>query len=151
MMLTVHPGDPRDPEAAALLHESHALMQRLFQPEENHFLSLDELAAPDIRFFVAKDRDRIVGTGALAIREGYGEVKSMFTAEAARGKGAAALILDAIEAEARRLSLTWLRLETGDLLHAAHKLYASKGFTPCGPFGGYAANKTSLFMEKPLT
>ncbi|MBV0910761.1 GNAT family N-acetyltransferase [Anianabacter salinae] len=151
MTLTVGPGDPRDPQATALLRDSHALMQRLFAPEENHFLSLDALAGPDIRFFTARLGDTIVGTGALALRDGYGEVKSMFVADVARGKGAAAALLGAIEAEARALGLPLLRLETGDKLDSAHRLYARHGFAPRGPFGDYTANATSLFMEKPLT
>ena len=51
--LVIERGDPRTPEAKALLEASHALMQELFTPDANHFLSLDALAAPDIAFFVA--------------------------------------------------------------------------------------------------
>ena len=50
--IKVLPGDPRDPQATALLRQSHALMQTLFEPEENHFLDIDELCVPAIRFFV---------------------------------------------------------------------------------------------------
>jgi len=82
--------------------------------------------------------------------EDYGEIKSMFTSESARGKGAASAILTAIEAEAKAQSLPQLKLETGNLLHAAHALYAKHGFTLCGPFGNYQDNASSLFMEKPL-
>lgn len=150
MTIIVEPADPRHPEAEALLRQSHALMQELFAPEENHFLSIDALCANDVLFFVAREYDTTLGTGALALRGDYAEVKSMFTAPFARGKGVAGLILDRLENEARSRDLGWLRLETGDTLEAAHRLYRAKGFEICGPFGEYQANKSSIFMEKPL-
>ena len=148
--IIIEPGDPRHPEATALLQASHALMQELFEPEENHFLSIDALCAPDILFFVAREYDTTLGTGALALRGDYGEIKSMFTARFARGRGVAGMILDRIENEALTRDLAWLRLETGDKLEAAHRVYAAHGFTVCGPFGDYEANSSSVFMEKPL-
>ncbi|MGR3546347.1 MAG: GNAT family N-acetyltransferase, partial [Roseovarius sp.] len=119
-MIIVEAADPRHPEASALLRASHALMESLFPPEDNFFLDIGALCAPDIRFFAARSGATIIGTGALALREGYGEVKSMFVAEAARGQGAADALLRQIEDEARAHALPCLRLETGNLLHAAH-------------------------------
>lgn len=150
MTLAVGPADPRDPAAMALLRASHALMEDLFPPETNHYLDIDQLAAPHIRFFAARLGERVVGTGALALIDGYGEVKSMFVAPEARGAGAGAAILARIEAEARAAGLPWLKLETGDLLDAAHRMYLRAGFAFCGPFGAYAAGPHSVFMEKRL-
>ncbi len=149
-MITVETGDPRDPQASALLRASHALMQDLFPAESNHYLSIDDLCVPSISFFVARQNDRIVGTGALADKAAYGEVKSMFVDPSARGSGIAAAILQKIEATARSRNLPVLRLETGHSLHAAHRLYERHGFTRCGPFGDYPDDPLSLFMEKPL-
>lgn len=148
--MIVERADPRDPPVTALLEASHALMESLFPPEENHYLSIDALCVPDVHFFAAREGDAVLACGALKLQNTYGELKSMFTTEAARGKGAASAILSHIEHEARTLGLTHLKLETGDLLHPAHKLYAKHGFSACGPFGTYQANKSSLFMEKPL-
>ncbi|SDW66392.1 GNAT family N-acetyltransferase [Litoreibacter albidus] len=149
--MIVERGDPRDPQVTALLHASHALMESLFPPEDNHYLSIDALCVPEVHFFAARDGDAVLGCGAFKVMGDYGEVKSMFTAEAGRGKGVASAVLNAIEAQARDLGLKDLKLETGDLLHAAHKLYAKHGFTICGPFGDYTENKSSVFMEKPLS
>jgi putative acetyltransferase len=149
-MITVEKGDPRHPEATALLRASHALMQELFPAETNHFLSIDALCAPEIAFFVAKLGEQTVGTGALAHKGDYGEVKSMFTDPEARGSGAAGAILTAIEDEARAQGLPLIRLETGDTLHAAHRLYQRHGFAFRGPFGAYEDIPESLFMEKAL-
>jgi len=88
-MIIVERNNPHHPGAKALLEQSHALMRSLFPPEENFFLDFDALVAPDIHFFTARDGDEVVGTGALKICGSYGEIKSMFIAEEARGKGVA--------------------------------------------------------------
>lgn len=149
--MIVERADPRDPQVTALLQASHALMESLFPPEDNHYLSIDALCVPEVHFFAARDGDTVMGCGAFKALDDYGEVKSMFTAEAGRGKGVASAVLTQIETEARALELSALKLETGDLLHAAHKLYAKHGFILCEPFGDYEANASSIFMEKPLT
>lgn len=149
-MITIAKADPHDPRASALLRASHALMQALFDPEENHFLSIDALAAADIAFFAAFDGDAMLGCGALADRGDYGEVKSMFVAPEARGNGVAAALIDRLEVEARARGHRSMKLETGDRLDAAIRSYARHGFAICGPFGDYEANTTSVFMQKPL-
>jgi putative acetyltransferase len=149
-MIIVEPTDPHHPQATALLQQSHALMQSLFAPEDNFYLEISDLVSPDIHFFTARVSDQICGTGALAIKDGYGEIKSMFVADTARGKGVADAILRQIEDQAREVGLTQLKLETGDVLHAAHRLYRRHGFTDCDVFGDYANGKSSLFMEKAL-
>lgn len=149
-MLIVEQGDPRAPQATALLQASHALMERLFPPEDNHYLSIDALCTPDIRFFIAREGDTVLGCAALANKGDYGELKSMFVSEDARGKGVADALMRQLEDYARELDLSVIRLETGDLLHAAHRLYERHGFVKCEPFGDYQANKTSVFMEKRL-
>lgn len=146
----VTPADPTAPGAAALLKTSHALMQSLFPPDENFYLDLDALRAPDIRFFAAFEGETCLGTGALALCGGYGEVKSMFVAEDARGRGIADAILRRIETEAREHGLGALKLETGRGLDSAHRLYARHGFVECAPFGAYPASPSSIFMHKAL-
>jgi putative acetyltransferase len=146
--LVIERADPR--EARALLEASHAMMLELFTPESNHFLSLDALAAPDIVFFVALLDGRAVGCGALAIRDGYGEIKSMFVDPDTRGIGVAAGLIGRLEAEAMSRGLENLRLETGNLLEAAQALYQRHGFTVRGPFGAYSRHPHSVFMEKRL-
>lgn len=149
-MIIVEKSDPHHPQATALLRQSHALMESLFPPEDNFFLNIDDLCADNIHFFTAREGDQILGTGALAVKDGYGEVKSMFVDEAARGKGAADALMRAIEDAARDADLPSIKLETGNVLYAAHKLYKRHGFTDCGPFGDYVEAKSSIFMEKAL-
>lgn len=149
-MIIVARTDPHHPQASALLKQSHGLMQSLFPPEDNFYLDIDDLVAPNIHFFTARIGDDMLGTGALMIKADYGEVKSMFVSEAARGKGIAAALLRQIEDTARDEGLAMLKLETGNVLHAAHRLYARHGFTQCGVFGDYVNAKSSVFMEKTL-
>lgn len=148
--ITVIPANPRAPEAQRLLQASHRMMHSLFSPEDNYALDIEALLAPNIRFFIASDGTHTLGTGALALRDGYGEVKAMFTAPAARGRGVAAGILRRLEEEARDLDLPCLRLETADVLDGAVRLYARHGFRRCGRFGDYTPNETSIYMEKSL-
>jgi len=139
---------PRD--AVHLLEAHHALMQFLFSEESNNYLELEELQRPEIRFFGASLEGDVIGCGALAIKPGYGEIKSMHVAETARGKGVAGDILGRLISEAKREKLKLLRLETGDKLEAAHRLYARHGFSFRGPFGDYPDLPESMFMEKRL-
>ncbi|WP_439141142.1 GNAT family N-acetyltransferase [Pseudooctadecabacter sp.] len=149
-MISVEPADPKAPGPAALLGQSHALMNAMFPADACHYLDLDALCADHIRFFAARHGETVLGTGALAVMDGYGEVKSMFTDEAGRGKGVAAAVLRMIEDTARAEGLSLLRLETGTGLDAAHRLYRRFEFTECGPFGSYEAGPYSLFFEKAL-
>jgi putative acetyltransferase len=148
--MQVRAGDPREPGALACLQASHALMESLFPPEDNHYLSIDALRVPEISFFVAEDAGAVLGTIALARKDGYGEVKSMFVAPEARGRGVARRLLSHLEEVARGMGLPLLRLETGNLLEPAIALYTAQGYRRCGAFGDYAVNGTSVFMEKPL-
>ena len=149
-MIIVERTDPHHPQATALLKQSHALMASLFPPEDNYYLEIDDLVSPNIHFFTARIGTQILGTGALAVKDGYGEIKSMFVDRDARGKGIADALMRQLEDQAREVKLPIIKLETGNLLHAAHKLYARHGFTLCGPFGDYAEANSSIFMEKAL-
>jgi putative acetyltransferase len=149
-MILIERGNPRDPGATRLLQASHALMQASFPAESNHYLSIDALCEPTIHFFVAREDGQILGCGAIAEKPGYGEVKSMYTDETARGRGIADMILAKLTDQTRLLGLPLMRLETGNTLYAAHRLYRRHGFTDRGPFGDYPDDPISLFMEKAL-
>ena len=150
-MIVVESADPFDPQPRALLEASQALMQSLFPPEENSFLSLEALQADNIHFYAARRGELVLGVGALAVKDGYGELKSMFVDEASRGQGIIDALIRQLEDTARDLGLPMLRLETGTLLHAAHKVYARHGFQMCEAFGDYSADaEFSVYMEKVL-
>ncbi|EIE50192.1 putative acetyltransferase protein [Citreicella sp. 357] len=150
MPLSIKPVSPRDPRAIALLSESHALMESLFPPDENTCLDSDALCADGITFYGAEEDGELLGCAALARRDGYGEVKSMFVAPVARGIGVARRLLAHLETEAKVEGLTLLRLETGNKLAAAVSLYERHGYIRRPPFGAYRSNGSSLFYEKTV-
>jgi putative acetyltransferase len=142
---------PGQPDVARLLEALDAYQGSLYPPESNHFLDVEALAAPSVRFFVARRGREAVGCGALRIdRAGYGELKRMFVAPAARGTRLGRRILERIEEEARREGLDWLRLETGIRQPEALGLYRSAGYVEREAFGEYKPDPLSVFMEKRL-
>lgn len=143
-------GDPTEDGARALLEASHALMQSLFPAQSNHYLPIEALKADNIRFFIADLNGIAAGCGALAIHDGYGELKSMFVDPAKRGARLGKRLLDRIEDEARTEGLSIIRLETGNTLAAAHRLYKAQGYDLRGPFGDYPDDPLSIFMEKHI-
>jgi putative acetyltransferase len=142
--------DPDQPGLRAMLAEADALYETLYPPEENHLLVVAALQRPAVAFYAARLDGALVGCGALVAEDGWGEVKRMYVDPARRGFGIGRLILEALEAHARRAGLRLLRLETGVKQPAALSLYRAAGFMPRGPFGAYRENASSLFFEKTL-
>ena len=87
MTISIEYASPRHPEIRNLLQASHDLMGSLFPAEANHFLSIDALCDARIHFFGVRVDGVYRACGALAVKEGYGELKSIFTDPDARGRG----------------------------------------------------------------
>jgi putative acetyltransferase len=97
--------------------------------------------------------DEIAGCGALKrLDEVRGEIKSMRVSDGFLGKGVGRAILEHIIAEASRMGLGSLWLETGaaNAFLPAIGLYQSAGFERCGPFGDYVEDPFSVFMTRRL-
>jgi putative acetyltransferase len=142
---------PRQMDVQRLLEALDAYQSALYPPESNHFLDVDALAAPGVRFFVARREGLALGCGALRIdAAGYGELKRMFVSPEARGLKLGRRILDRIEEEARCEGLACLRLETGIYQPEALGLYRSAGYVEREAFGEYRPDPLSVFMEKSL-
>ena len=148
--ITLAMESPRQLEVARLLEALDAYQSALYPPESNHFLDVEALAAPNVRFIVARRGVVAVGCGALRIDVGYGELKRMYVVPEARGHRLGRRILDRIEAEARREGLRCLRLETGIRQPEALALYRAAGYAEREAFGEYASDPLSVFMEKIL-
>ncbi|MFT6450848.1 MAG: putative acetyltransferase [Halocynthiibacter sp.] len=149
--IIIKASDPRSEGATALLRQHHALMNSLYPAESNHYLGADALAAPHICFLLATRAKKAVGCAAIALYPDYGEIKSMFVAPDARGANLGSILLEELETIARAKAIPRLLLETGDTLHAAHKIYQNAGFTFRGPFADYPEDPNSRFMEKQLS
>ena len=137
----------------ALIARHLAGMHALSPAESVHALDLDRLRQPDVTFWSAWVGDEIAGCGALKELGGArGELKSMRVADAFLGQGVGRALLVHLMSEARARGMTSLWLETGNApaFEPAQRLYASAGFTRCGPFEGYAEDPFSVFMTRTI-
>lgn len=142
--------DPRRADVAALLAALDAHLDALYPPHSCQRLDLEALTRPEVTLLVAREATTAHGCGALVAGDGWGEIKRMMVAPAARGRGMGRAILRRLEAQARALGLPCLRLETGVSQPEALALYRAAGFDTRPPFAGYAPDPLSLFMEKAL-
>jgi DNA-binding MarR family transcriptional regulator/GNAT superfamily N-acetyltransferase len=109
-----------------------------------------ELMPPRGSFLLASIDGEPVACGAVKlIASGVGSLKRMWVAESARGLGIGRRMLEALEAQARALGVTTLRLETNRTLDEAIRLYRSAGFREVPAFNAdpYAHH----WFEKTLT
>lgn len=108
-------------------------------------------AADTACFCVAYSASRPVGCGGLRrLDEQSAELKRMFVAPEARGKGAALAVLNFLEQKALSIGITRLVLETGDRLLPAQRFYTRNGYRIIPNFGYYQGVPTSICMEKNL-
>jgi GNAT superfamily N-acetyltransferase len=123
-------------------------------PEEgaNHFrLDPEEVADGRGAFLVAYWGDKPVGCGAVRrIEPAVAEIKRMYVAPEARGRGVGRNVLVELESEAQRLGATRLVLETGPRQPEALALYSRAGFVEIPNFGEYAGCEFSVCMAKEL-
>jgi putative acetyltransferase len=104
-----------------------------------------------IRYLGAVVDRRLVGCGAIQPLDGQtAEIKRMYVRPAYRGRGIARQVLAALEELAWSDGHTALRLETGDFMPEAVKLYTSSGYRPIPTYGEYAGNPNSVCFEKHL-
>ena len=146
--------DLTGPEIHTLLEEHLAEMRRISPPGSVHAMPITALRGPGITFWTVWSGDELLGCGALKeLDPAHGEIKSMRTAMAHRGKGVARAMLEHIIAEARRRRYARLSLETGSMPHfaPARRLYERYGFARCPPFGVYFDDPNSVCMTVLLS
>ncbi|MEX2306127.1 MAG: GNAT family N-acetyltransferase [Pirellulales bacterium] len=126
-------------------------------PEDGaNFFHLDpeELTNGRGAFFIAYIAEQPVGCGAVRrIEPNMAEIKRMYVAPKARGRGVGRQILAALEMEARRLDVNRLVLETGPRQPEAIALYTRAGFSQIPLFGDYLNTpypELSVCMAKDL-
>jgi putative acetyltransferase len=139
------------PEAVALVGELDAHLEPLYPPESRHGLNLEALRAPHVRFALARDGEgRAQACGAVALMEGYAELKRMYVRPQFRGRGAAEAIVQLLERAAASHGYVVMRLETGVKQLAALRFYERLGFVRRRPFGKYRDDPLSICMEKGI-
>jgi len=106
---------------------------------------------PGGAFVVGWDGEEPVACGGvIRYDETTAEIRRMYVAPSARGRGLSRALLEALENEARQLGYEFVRLETGDRQPEAIKLYASSGFEPIPRYGPFADDPRSVCFEKRL-
>ncbi|HEX5771709.1 MAG TPA: GNAT family N-acetyltransferase [Nocardioidaceae bacterium] len=145
--------DPRDEDVRRLLERHLDFAHRHSPPEDIHALEVDALLDPAITFYGMREDGALLAIGALKqLDSTHGELKSMHTAEEARGRGLGRTMLQHLLDKARGRGLERVSLETGSMeaFAPARSLYASVGFEPCEPFGNYASSRNSEFLTMTL-
>jgi GNAT superfamily N-acetyltransferase len=108
-----------------------------------------EMGPPAGTFLVGwEDAEAICCGGLKRLTDEVCEIKRMFVAPQARGRGVAQLLLDALEDAARRLGYTVGRLDTGRHQPHAQRLYERAGYRSIGDFN--ANPFASFWGEKQL-
>lgn len=145
--------DPRADDVRELLRRHLAYARANTKPEEVFALDVDALVDPAVTFFSFRGDGELLGIGALRHLDArHAEIKSMHTAEAARGQGIGRAMVDHLIDVAGEAGYARVSIETGagPAFAPARGLYASVGFTPCGPFGDYGPNPNATYMTRLL-
>jgi GNAT superfamily N-acetyltransferase len=112
----------------------------------------EEFVPPEGVFLVALREGVVIGCGGICRHpEGGGEIRRMYVAPEARGAGVGRTVLEALEQWAVDLGFDTLRLETGDRLVDAIRLYERAGYRrgPC--WGPYLTDPKSVCFRKSMT
>jgi GNAT superfamily N-acetyltransferase len=137
-MVRFVPCDPEESPAAELLDEMAAELNAMYWTASRLDLpALEpfELRPPDGLFLVGWEGEAAVAGGGLRrYGDGVAEVKRMFVRPAARSRGIAGELLDALEAAAHSLGYERARLDTGPKQTHALRLYTRAGFIPIEPY-----------------
>jgi putative acetyltransferase len=145
--------DPRKPDVRALLERHLTFVLEETPPEHSFALDSDGLLDPAITFFSFRLAGELLGVGAIKrLSQEHGEIKSMHTAAAARGRGVGQAMLAHLLDVARARGYRRVSLETGttEAFAPARSLYQSAGFIPCEPFGDYERTEDNYFMTLAL-
>jgi DNA-binding MarR family transcriptional regulator/GNAT superfamily N-acetyltransferase len=149
----IAPEPPDSPEAQACLNGYFAELVRRFpkgfDPTRGSTADPEEMRPPGGAFLMVRCGGRPRGCGAVkTIERGVGEVKRMWIHPELRGRGAGRRLLQALEAQALRMGLPTLRLDTSPHLGEALALYRSEGYREIARYNDnpYAAH----WFEKRL-
>lgn len=153
MSIRIEVDDPLRPPVRQLILEHLHSEMALSPPESVQALRPEALTAANVTFWTAWQGDELVGCCALReLDPEHGEVKTMRTREAFRGRGVGRALLENLIRVARARGLERLSLETGTTedFEPARRLYRRLGFVESGPFGDYSEGPHSFFMAKVL-
>jgi GNAT superfamily N-acetyltransferase len=130
--------DPEVLPASQLLAEMRVELNDVydsFNRLDNPPLVPDELRGPDGAYLVGyEDAEAVAGGGVRRLDDGVAEIKRMFVRPAARSRGVARALLEALEQTARELGHERIRLDTGPKQVHGLALYRSAGYVDVPPY-----------------
>jgi putative acetyltransferase len=151
MEILIERETPNQREVLDFLRKGDEWLSSLYPSASRLGTSLDQLMAPNVRFFVARLAGRAMGCGGYALcADGTADAKRLFVDPHARRRGIGTALVEAIENAARREGASVLRLETGNKSFEALSLYRRLGYRERGSFGSYVESGLNLFMEKNI-
>ena len=109
---------------------------------------------PKGKTLLAKSDGEVCGGVAYRkLSDSICEMKRLFVLDRFKGKGIGRRLCEAIIGEARTDGFQIMRLDTGNLLTEAIKMYEAFGFRPCEAYNEYPEELLPyiVFMEKRLT
>ena len=150
-MLKSLEGNFDNPQVHELLSK-HFVELRAASPEGSaHVLDIPGLQVPSIKFWSLWNNGQLMGCGALKFLEkNHGEFKSIRIHDNFRKKGNGINVVKHLIAEAKKLDITRLSIETGagEFFKPARKLFKKCGFEPCEPFAHYKEDLNSVYLTK---
>lgn len=104
-----------------------------FDHEVQHFTT--EYAPPRGAFALVEDTGQYVACiGLRQFSEGIGEIKRLYVAPVARGRGLGRLLVERIIGTARQIGYSSLLLDTLPFMKEAQSLYLALGFKPTAAY-----------------
>lgn len=141
--LTFHDADPDAPPAQACLAAYFDLLAQVIHGFTRPALPLQDAAdfrPPSGAFRLTRQGDQTLGCVSLrAHAPGTAEVKRLWIAPQARGRGLARRLMQDIETRALALGYSRLILDTNAGLPAAIALYESSGWAAIPAYSGFPA------------
>ena len=151
MSLEFRPAAYDDEDAAALIELVQQEYVVRYGGRDDAPVDPADFTPPHGLFLVAVLAGVPVGCGGWRdLGDGRVEVKRMFTAPAARGRGGARALLAELERTAAAAGHARVVLETGLAQPEAMRLYGSAGYDPLDGFGHYAGQPLSRAFGKDL-
>lgn len=122
-----------------------------YTPEETFGYSAERLEEAGVHLVGARVDGALAGIAGVEVTDGgYAELKRFYVVPAARGKGVADALIEALVVYAVERGVRTLRLETGDRQHAAMRFYRRHGFRDTPRFGPYLDSATSVCLQRDL-
>ena len=150
-MLKSIEGNFDNPEVNELLTK-HFVELRAASPEGSaHVLDIPGLKVPSIKFWSLWDNEKLIGCGALKfLNKEHGEFKSIRIHDNFRNQGQGINVINHLIAEAKKLKIKRLSIETGAgaFFIPARKLFKKTGFVECEPFAHYKKDVNSVYLTK---